>query len=92
AFYAFIMHALAFNTLLSSQETDAYTIVPDRLGRSSPPGLEAVFFSLALILCVSRSASNPPDSHLISQTPLGRQGNTSTFVAVLGCPEDLRAS
>ncbi|MFF5210263.1 hypothetical protein, partial [Streptosporangium sp. NPDC000396] len=35
-----VLHALAFNTLLSSQETDAYTVVP-----AEGPGARGVSFA-----------------------------------------------
>ena len=47
-----MLHALAFNTLLSSQETDAYTVVPTRLGRRTRGGsfCFVLFFRCAVIL------------------------------------------
>ncbi|MDF5755627.1 hypothetical protein, partial [Spongiactinospora sp. TRM90649] len=65
-FYAFIMHALAFNTLLSSQETDAYTIEQDRFSRSDPLGLEDLFFAL-----FSRATPLTYQSFPISLKPAG---------------------
>ncbi|MEU8386442.1 hypothetical protein, partial [Streptosporangium sp. NPDC048865] len=40
-----VLHALAFNTLLSSQETDAYTVTPpDQMIRAKLRGVRFVLF------------------------------------------------
>ena len=89
-----MLHALAFNTLLSSQETDAYTITLTR--PTGPAELRGVPFRTTILpgMSVSCQTVGFPTLDSIPPNPLGLrppcfQGNPSNLlqhpVAVQSC-------